>query len=248
MSESPNEPGEDLAAEYALGLLGAADRRSVERRRDRDPAFDADVAAWEERLAPMLTVVEPVAPPAAVWEAIEGDLDRMQRRAAERSAQHGQARPSAGAAPRRDAGRLWRWLAIGSMTITAACLALVVYNLVATENLPRLAAVRLGPDGGAPLFTAVIDPGSNSATLVPAGVSPDAQGRVTELWLLPQGDKPISLGVVATDKAQQVQLPDDFASLSGSAMALAISLEPKGGSPTGQPTGPVVASGPLQPI
>lgn len=70
-----------------------------------------------------------------------------------------------------------------------------------------------------------------------AAIQPD---RSLQLWLIPPGEKPQSLGLIATSASQQVSIrPVQLASLP----TLAISLEPRGGSPTGQPTGPVLFSG-----
>jgi anti-sigma-K factor RskA len=64
-----------------------------------------------------------------------------------------------------------------------------------------------------------------------------------ELWALPKGGKPKSLGVISGAKAVL-----HLASSADRALAdvpmLAVSLEPKGGSRTGLPSGPVLYSGP----
>jgi anti-sigma-K factor RskA len=58
-----------------------------------------------------------------------------------------------------------------------------------------------------------------------------------ELWALPKGEtKPRSLGVLPPSGRQlTAELAPDT--------QLLVSLEPKGGSPTGQPTGPVLYGG-----
>lgn len=66
-----------------------------------------------------------------------------------------------------------------------------------------------------------------------------APGRVYELWLILDGNTPQSLGTF-----------DDNAILDAGMLeagaTLAVSLEPVGGSPTGAPTGPVLAVGVLE--
>ena len=66
--------------------------------------------------------------------------------------------------------------------------------------------------------------------------------------MLPDGSPPVSMG--SMDGAEVVVI--DAARLLGASgdqiPSLAVSVEPKGGSPTGLPTGPVVASGALQPV
>ena len=76
MSEPVDQLPEDeaFAAEHALGVLNAADRREAETRMAREPAFAAMVEAWTARLAPMLDAITPVAPAAALWPRIDRAL------------------------------------------------------------------------------------------------------------------------------------------------------------------------------
>ena len=46
----PAAGGNLIAAEYVLGVLGAEERREVERRLAQEPALASEVAFWEERL------------------------------------------------------------------------------------------------------------------------------------------------------------------------------------------------------
>ena len=46
----PADGGKLIAAEYVLGVLGAEERREVERRLAQEPALASEVAFWEERL------------------------------------------------------------------------------------------------------------------------------------------------------------------------------------------------------
>jgi anti-sigma-K factor RskA len=66
-----------------------------------------------------------------------------------------------------------------------------------------------------------------------------------ELWLIPGGGKPHSLGLIDPDKPVTISVPETLLSKVNSAAILAVSLEPPGGSQTGQPTGPVIANGKL---
>ena len=66
-----------------------------------------------------------------------------------------------------------------------------------------------------------------------------------ELWLLPADkSKPISLGLLPQKGATTLKVPVEVVPLMDSG-ALAVSLEPIGGSPTGQPTGAVLYLGKL---
>lgn len=68
-----------------------------------------------------------------------------------------------------------------------------------------------------------------------------------EMWVLPEGQNPISLGVMDGKEVVTIDT-DKLIGPDGSRATLAVSVEPLGGSPTGLPTGPVVASGQLKPI
>jgi anti-sigma-K factor RskA len=79
---------------------------------------------------------------------------------------------------------------------------------------------------------------------MPVAYRPDPT-RVPELWLIPSGGKPLPLGVLTADRPAQIAIPPALADQARRDAILAVSLEPPGGSPTGQPTGPVIGSGKL---
>jgi anti-sigma-K factor RskA len=71
--------------------------------------------------------------------------------------------------------------------------------------------------------------------------------RVLELWSVPPEGAPRSLGLISASGStvlKRERLPATL--LKGGTAALAVSVEPPGGSPTGAPTGPVVFAGKLQ--
>ncbi|WP_182084084.1 anti-sigma factor [Aureimonas sp. ME7] len=235
------EGHETLAGEYALGLLTPMERRAAERRMLRDRALASEVAAWEARLHPLAASVEPVSPPARLWQAIEEELGPAVRPA--RSA-------SPPAAARRRVAAFWQWLAIGSMGLAAASLAGLALTLSGPlPAAPPTLTASIAPEGGAPLFVAVIDPGSGQATLMPVALGM-GNGRVPELWLVPAGGAPISLGLMNPAAPLRMNLHDHagMEMMRTPGAALAVSMEPEGGSPTGQPTGPVVGQGALHEI
>lgn len=236
MSET-REPGaapdDLLAAEHALGVLSAPERRVAERRVRDDPAFAAAVEAWNERLGPMLSAVEPVEPSQGLWAGVEASLPRQ----------------AASAVPvLRGVSPWWRSAALGAGGLLAASIA-ALFLLVPTTAPPSATlAARISGGDGLPLFTAVLDPASGQATLVPLSVSVEA-GRVPELWFVPTGGAPVSLGVVRGDEPLRIDLHGRaLGDMVGTGGALAVSVEPTGGSPTGAPTGPVIGQGALSAI
>jgi anti-sigma-K factor RskA len=68
------------------------------------------------------------------------------------------------------------------------------------------------------------------------------EGKSLELWALPKNGAPRSLGLVQNERDTRIRLASSDARLLN-ASAFAVSLEPRGGSTTGAPTGPVLCSG-----
>src|SRR6185503_876609 len=80
-------------------------------------------------------------------------------------------------------------------------------------------------DDGTPAYLATLDTTSGAILLVPVPSAPDAEGRVPELWLIPAGEAPRSLGVVTTDKAHTISVPAELRRAMTAGSVLAISLE-----------------------
>jgi len=227
-STEPN--GQDLtAAEYVLGVLDGEARRAAERRMVQDAVFAREVAFWEERLGGLAEAIPPVEPPAGSWARIEAAI------------------ASARTSPREIRGiwdnlPLWRGLALVTSALAAACLAALIYVGTASPPAPLLA--RLDAESGQAGFVAAVNPGGTTLTIVPASLL-TADQKAMELWLIPDGEKPHSLGLIDPHRPVSVSVPEDLLPKINSNAVLAVSLEPPGGSPTGQPTGPVIANGKL---
>lgn len=231
----PHEPFEsaDLAGEYVLGVLDAAARRDASARIAADRAFAREVEAWEVRLAPLAADIAPVTPPARVWTRILATL--------------GHAVPAVRESL-WDRVETWRRLAAAAFVVAAtACVIAWFVAQRPVETLPTpvpLVAV-MATDDGKPAFVATVDRSSGDMVVTPVGAWTDAT-HVPELWLIPPGaTKPLSLGVVGTSSAAAMRIPASLLAGLQVSATLAISVEPPGGSPTGQPTGPVVAKGSL---
>jgi anti-sigma-K factor RskA len=225
------EDREGQVAEYVLGTLDLAERREFEATMAGDAALRGLVEEWERRLAPLALALEPVAAPAhvrgKVMAAIAGGITdpgaivRLERRA-----------------------RRWRGLAIGSWAIAAALAGVLFFRPPVMPEAGRYVAV-LQTQGPGPAFLASVDLASGTITVRPVSATTQA-GKSYELWALGAGrDKPLSLGVIEAD----FRIPSkrlgrlDKPALNDTVFA--VSLEPEGGSPTGQPTGPVLFTGKL---
>jgi len=230
---------EALAAEYALGTLQGRARRRFERSLKEDPGLRRLVAQWQARLAPLDALIEPVQPPARVWQAIESRLRPTTR--------PGAATPGMGLAGLWGSLGFWRAAtAVSGALALALALAMTVLTPAST---PREMMVAVMADAsGAPLMTVSwsMRPQREKALRIRVVRHETmAAGTAWELWLLPgSGEKPVSLGLIGTEATQQLQVPQKLARAIDGAWGLAMSVEPHGGSPTGLPTGPVMCKGP----
>jgi len=229
---TPGDGSDLLAAEYVLGVLGAVERRQAQQRLAHDQAFANAVAFWEERLGALADEVAPVAPPAQTWNRIARSV---------------RARDST--APRESLWQslsFWRSFALGAAALAAASIASLTFMVTSPPPQPPLMAT-LGPANGQPSFLAAVNAGGTSLTIVPTvAVSGADQQHSVELWLIPAGDTtPRALGLIQPARAVRLNVPRELIARLTSDAALAVSIEPLGGSRTGLPTGPVVASGKL---
>jgi anti-sigma-K factor RskA len=232
MSDTPDKERDDdrtLAGELALGVLAGEARRAAEARAAADPRFAALVEDWHARLGDLAAEAAPVAPPRRVWDALDRELF----------------------ATPRDKGGLWnslgfwRWLAGGTGALAVACLALLVVVTLPKGEPPLVAALQAA--GAGPVFLAHVDPGTGR--LLIHVLEPDRDtSHVPELWVIPGDGVPRSLGVINRGGETAITLPAALRTVTAAGATLAVSLEPAGGSPTGKPTGPVIAAGKINKI
>lgn len=209
-----------LAAEYALGTLRGAARARFRRLMKYDPALRRTVAEWENRIYPMTEATAEVEPPARVWNAIQANL----------------------AGTEFSLG-FWRTLGLFS---SGLALALLLY-LGLTQHPETLSYMALLNDQKSQQPVLMVSAVRNSPKLKIKVLAPQtiAADKALELWALPaeQNKPPKSLGLVAASGITTLQLPQAADQQLVGVPALAVSLEPKGGSPTGLPTGPVLYVG-----
>lgn len=221
--------GEDdrvMAAEYALRLLRGDDRDIAARRAAAEPDFAAEVRFWEARFVTLHEETPDVPPSAAAKRALMARLFGETRR------QPWYARAS-----------LWAGATVAAAA-TAAFLALALFE---ARQVPTLYTTELASADGSLRVLAVYDSVSGHIRLTRTEGTA-AEGRDLQLWGIAAGNAPISVGVLPDDAARSgfdvpAELRDALPSLT-----LAISDEPDGGSPTGQPTGDVLAVGEISEI
>ncbi len=216
---------EVLAGEYVLGVLSFEDRQKVEKRMRSDRQFAAIVSRWEQNLSGFNDEYESLLPAASVLPKIE--------------------RRIFGEYPMR--GGLWNSLLLWRV-VTLACLVLTLGVVAVNSGIFRF------PQRGKPLIADLS--AQNSAITLMASydgqngrlkVTPVAAGqpeqKSLELWLIRGNDPARALGVLPQTGEGEIAIPDDIRSDMSEGAILAVSVEPFGGSPTGKPTGEVVASG-----
>ncbi|MEO8740370.1 MAG: anti-sigma factor [Casimicrobiaceae bacterium] len=220
-----------LAAQYVLGTLSSRARTRFAKLAAADHLLGNAVRAWEERLLPFAESIAPVAPPAQVWPRI---LARIQRaRAAQPTA------PSLWA----NLG-LWRGLTLAGFA-TALALSIVLLSPPVERPEQNMVAVLAGPDTK-PVLIASAERGGRTLLIKPIAPLAIAADKALELWALPEGGTPRSLGLISPSGIVRVALPQRADAALARVPALAVSLEPAGGSTTGLPTGPVLYSGAIQ--
>jgi anti-sigma-K factor RskA len=235
-----------LAAEYALGTLRGPARRRFERLIESDPELARRVENWGQRLDPLIEGVPAIEPPARIWAAIEHQIGRAPARARRGLFEFLFGRP-AEAVPNLATAGLWYcvsfWRRVGIAAAAIAAL-LFVYLFLAPPATPTHMAL-LADAASKPVLVVSLDLHHDRLTFDAARLPSAETGKSLELWILPPTGNPRSLGVIPTGPFAVSLDRKEAADLAHG--ALAVSLEPAGGSPTGLPTGPVLYSGPVLP-
>jgi anti-sigma-K factor RskA len=142
------------------------------------------------------------------------------------------------AAAARPSRTRWGWLS-GALSLGLALgLALLALVIVFDQPGPPELVATLQSDTSDVVVAVEVRSGTLQASLVSGAPSGD---QVLELWQIVGDAAPVSLGLLGTGDV----LPE---TAFDAGQLLAVSLEPSGGSPTGAPTGPVVALGSLEPL
>jgi anti-sigma-K factor RskA len=237
MSSTPPEDtipeGDDLvAAEYVLGVLPVEERREVARRVETDPSFARLVARWQRHFDPLNEQFEPAEAP----QYLKGDIDHRLFGT----------EISPLSIPLWTSVIFWRGLAFAALA-----LAVVGFGRDMIQRPPTTLATQLvasmAAEGSPVRSMAIFDERTKKLKVtVVAGDMP--QDRSLELWLIAGSAAPVSLGLIKSPQVTEFNLPQPVATKLRDGTTLAISVEPVGGSPSGAPTGAVVAAGTVRAI
>ena len=211
-----------LASEYVLGNLHGAARRRLVALMAQRADLRARVEHWEELMYPFTVRAPRVKAPDQVWQKIHARISRRAERAGAR--------------------RLW-WAGFATAALSCALLAALVVGLLPPHAAPSTMVAVLHNAQAQPalLFTWTPRQATGRQIAVKVLAHPEMPaGTSWEAWLLIEsGDvAPISLGLVTTEVSQLLTLSEAAARALPRASMIAVTVEPKGGSRSGQPSLP----------
>ena len=210
-----------LAREYVLGTLRGRARARFARVIGASLPARRAVLGWEKQLAPLARAVPAIEPPPQVWAQIETAIGTRTAR------------------PTRGAG-IWPALAAG-----LAALALLFGGLYLgqQQRIEQAQYVAVIADQTTPIW--LVQGFTEEMRVSTINDRPIPAANSYELWMLPEGAAPVSLGLLPGAGNAALPLDPQRLAVLAQTMTLAVSLEPAGGSPTGAPTGPVLFTAPL---
>jgi anti-sigma-K factor RskA len=257
-----------LAAAHALGTLRGGARRRFETIAREQPVVRAAALEWAARVASLGELQAPAQPAPQVWTRIEN----LVRADTEQAALARQRAPAEAPRGWWHKLALWRGAGLAGLT-AALLAAFIVPGLQreAGERAAQLATLQqdltqrsaqvaelerrllaapevryvsvLNDGQGQPALLVTFDARNNRLDLQRVGSYQEAADRSLQLWALPPGAAPRSLGVLTPERLLQLAAQE---AAVREVPTLAISLEPLGGVPSERgPTGPVLFHGPL---
>lgn len=235
----PDRSADDLtetAGEYVLGTLPVAERAAFHARLQNDGPAQRAVTFWRERMAPLDAVAAAIAPPDRVWSEIERALP-----------------PPVVPPVANDNARLrrsrngWRAAALAAALVAVGGALIAVNDDVRTRlGLDAPAGLTGGEyvavvnrDGSLPALVVNVDGASGRVSVRPFDMPAPGEGSSYEMWYVPPGGEPRSVGLVDGPGAVVTEVE---AAAGGT---FAVTQEPRGGSPTGKATGQMMFSGKL---
>lgn len=216
-----------LAAEYVLGTLKGGARRRFEGWLHNDADLRNITDEWRQRLTPMAEFATPVVPPKRVWRGIERRLHLTPDAAGWQFWRNGTL-------------AFWRSLGMASSAIAALLVILVATKSFDTPSVSYVATLSDDKAQTAMLLTADKDQRTLGVRLV--GTTSVPSDKDLELWAVPKSGNPRSLGLLNDRGSVKLVMADS--AFGPDIAVLAVTLEPKGGSPNPNgPTGPVLYKG-----
>lgn len=222
------------AGEYVLGLLEGADQAAFERRLDTDRELAAAVEGWRRHFAAIDATAPLIVPPPSLWQRIE-------------QAVAGTSQFPARPRPTREGGIAGWWNSLflwrgAAMAGALAALLLGIGLIAALDQAARKPVMVAVLMTEASVAAAVVHTFADGRVeLLPLQAINVPEGKALEIWTLwDRAVGPRSVGLI--ERARTTPLRLDQLPL-GKDQLFEITLEPATGSPTGRPTGPIIAKG-----
>ncbi|SCB57695.1 Anti-sigma-K factor RskA [Rhizobium aethiopicum] len=228
-SKGDRSRDEVLAGEYVLGVLSLQDRRVVEERMRHDRTFAAIVSRWETNLSAFNDEYDGAASNRETFKQIESRLFGDA------------AKPVSFSQGLWNSAVFWRSLSFACVVVAASAV-IFASGVVPQPQGPSPLVAALSGQNNAINLLASYELQSGRLKIVPVAAG-EPEEKSLELWLVRGSGMPKSLGVFQPGESGELVIPAELRSHVTDGATLAVSLEPFGGSPAGQATGPVIASG-----
>lgn len=239
---------DSLASEYVLGNLSPLSRKRFEALAAQRPDWSLAVNWWSYRLHLLADTVPAITPSKKVWNKIVTRLYGKQNTSS----------------LWWNSFDWWRGLALGSASLTAVLVVVMITRQPEIVEIPVRVAVQVPVEVQVPATVALLadenekpgwilalaknKAGENEVRVTSLTSLKQVSDKSFELWILPPDKSvPVSVGLLPQKGNSHVFVSEKTAALllkSG----LAVSVEPLGGSPTGKPTGAVLYQGKLKQI
>jgi anti-sigma-K factor RskA len=223
-----------LVAEYALGLLEGSEKAVVAHRVATEAPLRAEFGVWRERLSSLDAQFAEVTPPGGTLSKVEKRLWGEAETASSRGGFFGWWNSVTALRGMVMAGYVLAFGALGYIFMTPR----VDPNVLATQ----LVAAIQSQEGFGVEFVAFYDPSQGEVRIRALNGEP-LDNQDYELWYI-KGDAPaVSMGVLPVGERREIALDDAARASIEPGTVFAVTLEQKGGSPTGVAQGPIVAVG-----
>lgn len=233
------------AGEHALGVLEGEELSAARRAMLADGDFADAVEWWTYRLGAMAEATSPFAVSAAVWRGIEARIDAIE--AADRG-------PAASLADRRMSRSSVAALFAGAAMAAASLVLFLATPRVseAPDQSPNSAAgpqliAQLQDEDASRKLAGVIDMAGNRLALNVSGLEAES-GKTPELWVIPAGGAPVSLGAIPESGAFDRALKPEEMRLLEAGSTLAVTFEDDDGQRHETPTLPILLAGTLDQV
>ena len=218
-----------IADEYVLGLLDPGDMAEIEEAMDRDPNLRAAVAISRDRLLPLDMALEPAVVGESLWQRIKSALPDHQIAGT----------PALIRPAKKNRPLVWRNTAVGALAATILLAIGLAFSLMRNVE-PVVVAVLVSETGE--IRAIVEDFGNENAAVRVLSDFDVPNDKTIQVWTLPSREMgPVSLGLLKGVHSARLSGPELPAPQLDQLYEL--TLEQAGGSPTGRPTGPILAKG-----